>query len=392
MVGRADKDSMSTAEIEEQRREMVALVREFAQNEIAPHAAEWDRNKGFPAEIVEQLGQLGIFGLAIPEEYDGLGLDPLTCMMVVEEIAAADASIGIMVSVHNSLPASILLAHGSEEQKEKWLRPMARGECVAAFALSEADSGSDAAALRAQAVRDGDDWVLNGTKAWVSTGDTAGLLLTMVRTDTPEDRHGARGISTFLIPGDAPGVEPGKPEDKLGLRASHTVSVALRDVRLGPEHLLGEEGSGFIYSLEGLDRGRLGVGAQAVGIARAALEHAVRYAAEREQFGTPLKDFQGLSFKLADMATRVAAARALVHETARRVEQGLSITAMAAMAKVFASEAAMWVTTQAVQVFGGYGYMRDYPVERLFRDAKATEIYEGTSEIQRIVIGRELYS
>jgi len=383
---------MNTAEIEQQRGELVALVREFAQNEIVPRAAEWDREKAFPLEIVRQLGELGVFGLAIPDEYDGLGLDPLTYMMVVEEIAAADASIGIMVSVHNSLPASILLAHGSEDQKEKWLRPMARGECVAAFALSEADSGSDAAALRAQAVRDGDVWVLSGSKAWVSTGDIARLLVTMVRTDTPGDRRGSRGISTFLVPGDAEGVEIGKPEDKLGLRASHTVAITLRDVRLGAEHLLGEEGSGFVYALEGLDEGRLGVAAQAVGIARAALDHAVRYAAEREQFGTPIKNFQGLSFKLADMATRVAAARALVHEAARRKEAGLRITEAAAMAKLFASETAMWVTTQAVQVFGGYGYMRDYPVERLFRDAKATEIYEGTSEIQRIVIGRELYS
>jgi alkylation response protein AidB-like acyl-CoA dehydrogenase len=383
---------MTTAEIEEQRDEIVALARDFAQNEIAPHAAEWDRVKGFPQEIVAKLGELGFLGMTIPEEYDGLGLDVLTYMMIIEEIAAADASIGIMVAVHNSLPASVLFARGSEEQKEKWLRPMARGEIVAAFALSEADSGSDAAALRAQAVRDGKDWVLNGTKAWVSTGDTAGLLVTMIRTDTPEDRRGSRGISVFLIPREMPGVEPGKPEDKLGLRASHTVSVSLRDVRLSEEHLLGEEGSGFVYALEGLDHGRLGVAAQAVGIARAALEHSIRYCAERRQFDTPLKDFQGVSFKLADMATRVAAARALVHETAREKERGHSITQLAAMAKVFASEAAMWVTTQAVQLYGGYGYMRDYPVERLFRDAKATEIYEGTSEIQRIVIGRELYS
>jgi alkylation response protein AidB-like acyl-CoA dehydrogenase len=382
---------MTTAEIEEQRDEIVALARDFAQNEIAPHAAEWDRVKSFPQEIVDKLGELGFLGMTTPEEYDGLGLDPLTYVMIVEEIAAADASIAIMTSVHNSLPASILLKHGSAEQKQKWLKPMARGEMVAAFALSEADSGSDAAALRAQAVRDGSDWVLNGSKAWVSTGDTAGLLVTMVRTDTPEERLESRGISVFLIPRDHPGVEPGKPEDKMGLRASHTVTVSLRDVRLSQDHLLGDEGSGFIYALEGLDRGRLGVAAQAVGIARAALEHSIQYCAERKQFDTPLRGFQGVQFKLADMATRTAAARALVHETAREEEAGRSITKLAAMAKVFASEAAMWVTTQAVQLFGGYGYMRDYPVERLFRDAKATEIYEGTSEIQRIVIGRQLY-
>lgn len=382
---------MTTVEIEEQRAEIVALAREFAQREIAPRAAEWDRAKELPQGIVAQLGELGFLGMTIPEEYDGLDLDPLTYVMVVEELAAADASVAIMVSVHNSLPASLLLRHGSDAQRERWLKPMARGEVVAAFALSEADSGSDAAALRTQAVRDGSDWVLNGSKAWVSTGDTAGLLLTMVRTDTPQQRRGNHGISAFLVPGDAAGVEPGKPEDKLGLRASHTVAVALRDVRLSEEYLLGEEGEGFIYALEGLDHGRLGVAAQAVGIGRAALECATRYCAERRQFDTPLRGFQGVQFKLADMATRVAAARALVHETAREAEKGRSITQMAAMAKVFASEAAMWVTTQAVQLYGGYGYMRDYPVERLFRDAKATEIYEGTSEIQRIVIGRELY-
>jgi alkylation response protein AidB-like acyl-CoA dehydrogenase len=374
----------------EESREIVELAREFAANEIAPTAAERDRTKASPTEEFRKLGELGFFGMLIPEEYGGLDLDTLTYMMVIEELAAADASVTITVSVHNSLPTAMLLGHGSDEQKSYWLPRMARGE-LAAFALSEADAGSDAAALRAQAVSDGSGWVLNGTKAWVSHGDSAALLVVMARTDSPEDRRGARGISAFLVPADVPGVEIGKPEDKMGLRSSQTVSLALRDVRLGPEHLLGEEGRGFIYALEALDHGRLGVAAQAVGIARAALEHSIRYTEERRQFDTPIKDFQGIQFKLADMATRVAAARALMYEAARRKDAGMDVTELAGMAKLYGSEMAMWVTTQAVQIYGGYGYMRDYPVERLFRDAKVTEIYEGTSEIQRIVIGRGLH-
>jgi alkylation response protein AidB-like acyl-CoA dehydrogenase len=377
-------------QVEEQRREIVAVAREFAEKEIAPLAAEHDRTKEPPHETFRKLGELGFFGMQTPEEYDGLALDTLTYLMVIEEIAAADSSVSITVSVHNSLPTSMLLQHGSEEQKRRWLPGMAQGETLAAFCFSEADAGSDAASLRSQAVRDGSDWILNGTKAWVTHGDNAGLLVVMARTDTPEDRRGARGISSFLVPGDAVGVEIGKAEDKMGLRSSQTVSITLHDVRLGTEYLLGAEGNGFIYALEGLDQGRLGVAAQAVGIARAALAHSMRYSAERKQFDKPIKDFQAINFKLADMATRIAAARALTHEAARLKDAGSSVTKMAAMAKLFASEASVWVTNQAVQIFGGYGYMRDYPVERLMRDAKVTEIYEGTSEIQRIVIGREL--
>jgi len=267
---------------------------------------------------------------------------------------------------------------------------MGRGEVLAAFSISEADAGSDVVSLRAQAVQDGDDWVLTGEKMWVSNGNHAELCVTMMRTDTPDDRRGSKGVSTFLIPREVEGFECGKPEDKMGLRASPTVTVVLNDVRLGSEHLIGEEGKGLSYALEALDQGRMGIAAQAVGIARSALEHSVAYASERKQFGRPIKDFQGLGFKLADMATRVTAARALVHEAAREKAAGMRVTEKAAMAKVFATETAMWVTNQAVQVFGGYGYTTDYPVERLFRDAKGAEIYEGTSEVQRIVISRGL--
>jgi alkylation response protein AidB-like acyl-CoA dehydrogenase len=379
-------------EVDEQRREIVALAREVARKEIAPHAAEWDAEQRYPVEAVKQLGEMGFFGLRVPEEYDGLGLDTLTYLMVLEELAVADASISITLSVHNSLPVTMLLSHGSEEQRQRWLRPMARGEVLTAFSLSEADSGSDAASIRAQAVHDGDAWVLTGEKAWVTNGDTADMLVVMLRTDTPDARRGRRGISAFLVPTDAPGVEPGKAEDKMGLRASRTTTVMLRDVRLSDEHLLGKEGEGLSYALRALENGRMGVGAQAIGIARAALEHSIRYAAERQQFEQPLKDFQAIQFKLADMLTRITAARALVFEAARAADAGESVTERASMAKLFASETAMWVANQAVQIFGGYGYMRDYPVERLFRDAKVTEIYEGTSEIQRIVIARGLYS
>jgi alkylation response protein AidB-like acyl-CoA dehydrogenase len=378
------------SEVAEQRREIVALARDFAQRELAPYAAEWDRAKAFPPEVLAKLAELGFLGMRIPEDYDGLGLDPLTYLMVLEEIAAADASVSITVGVHNSLGSGMVLGHGSEEQKRRWLPALASGAALGAFALSEPDAGSDPASLRTQAVRDGEGWVLNGTKSWVTGGDTAGLLLVMARTDTAEQRRGRHGISAFLIAGDAPGIEHGKPEDKMGLRASRTTGFVLRDVRLGPDALLGEEGKGLHYALEALAHGRLGVAAQAIGIARAALALAVKYSGERHQFGRPIRDFQAVQFKLADMATRVAAARALLHETAQRELSGTRGAGQAAMAKLFASEAATWVTTQAVQVFGGYGYMRDYPVERLFRDAKVTEIYEGTSEIQRLVIARGL--
>ena len=373
----------------EECREIVALAREFARQEIAPHAATWDRDKHYPADVMRKLAELGFYGLRIPEEYGGLGLDTFTYLTVLEELAAADAGTSIALSVHNSLPVSMLRAFASEEQRQRWLPLMASGEVLAAFSLSEADAGSDAARIRAQARRDGDAWVLSGEKAWVTNGDTAQLLVTVVRTDTVEERRGRRGISVFLVPSDAGGVEPGKPEDKMGLRSSRTTTVTLRDVRLSDDHLLGKEG--YLYALRALDNGRMGVAAQAIGIGRGALEHAIRYTEERQQFGKPLKDFQAIKFKLADMATRLSAARALLFETARAVEAGQAVTERASMAKLFATESAMWVTNQAVQIYGGYGYMRDYPVERLFRDAKVTEIYEGTSEIQRIVIARGLH-
>jgi alkylation response protein AidB-like acyl-CoA dehydrogenase len=376
----------------EAQREIQHLAQDFAEHEIAPYSAQWDREAYFEPSLVQKLGALGFLGMLIPEEYDGLGLDTLTYLVALEEIARADASAAVMISVHNSLPTQMILRWGSAEQKERFLKPMARGEMLGAFALSEPEAGSDAASLTTQAVRDGNDWILNGTKAWVSSGTKGDVILAMARTDTPDDRRGARGISAFIITPDLPGFSVGKKEDKMGLRASPTVQIHFSDMRVPGDRLLGAVGSGFIYAMQSLDNGRLGIAAQAVGISEAALRLAAAYAAERKQFGHPIKEFQAIQFKLADMAMRVAAARALLHAAATAKDRGEHITQFSSMAKLLASEAAMAVTTQAIQIFGGYGYVKDYPVERLFRDAKVTQIYEGTSEIQRIVIARELYS
>jgi alkylation response protein AidB-like acyl-CoA dehydrogenase len=367
------------------------LARQFAEEQIRPHAEQWDREAALPRQIIDQLGELGFLGMLIPEEWDGLGLDTTSYLMALEEIARGDASVAVAMGVHNSLPTQMILAHGTDEQKERWLRPMARGEMLGSFALSEADAGSDAASLSAQARRADGGWVLNGAKAWITNGGFGDVVIAMVRTDSPEQRKGARGIGAFIIPTDMDGYIVGKKEDKMGQRASETVTIAFQDLFVPDEQVLGDASLGFVYALQGLDNGRMGIGALAVGIAQAALEHAVRYADERVQFGTPIRDFQGIQFKLANMATRVEAARALMLRAAAGKDAGESVTRLSSMAKLFASEAAMYVTTEAVQVFGGYGYIKEYPVERLFRDAKVTEIYEGTSEIQRVIIARELY-
>ena len=371
-----------TPALSETQQQILAVARDFAAEQITPFVARWDAEKRFDREVIRKLGELGFFGMLIPEAYDGLGLDTTTYLLALEEISYADGAVAISMGVHNSLPTQMLLRWGSEAQQERWLKPLARGELLGAFALSEAEAGSDAAALQARAERRGDGWVLNGTKAWVTNGGTADVLLAMCR--------GERGISAFIVPTGTKGYAAGKPEDKMGLRASNTCAVTFDELRLPADALLGEEGKGLSYALAALDGGRLGVGAQACGIARCALDHALRYAKERRQFGRPIADFQGLRFKLADMATGIAAARALLYEAARRKDAGEDVTQWASMAKLYAGEMVMRVTTEAVQVFGGYGYMRDYPVEKLMRDAKVITIYEGTSEIQRVVIAREL--
>ena len=372
----------------EEQRAIVEMAQAFAAEHITPFAAQWDRDAHFEPSLVGKMGELGLLGMLLPEEHGGLGLDARSYLFALEEIAAADASAAVMMSVHNSLPTQMINSFGNAEQKARFLAPMARGELLGAFALSEPDAGSDAASMRCQAVRDGNDWVLTGTKAWITSGTHAGVVLVMARTDTPEKRRGAKGISAFIVTPDLPGFIVGKKEDKMGLRASPTVQLTFDQMRVPADRLLGEEGMGFIYAMQSLVHGRLGIAAQAIGIARAALEAAAAYANERKQFNTPIAQFQGVQFKLADMATRITAARALLHTTAAAKDAGASVDAEASMCKLFASETAMWVTTQAIQVFGGYGYVKEYPVEKYFRDAKVTEIYEGTSEVQRIVIGR----
>ena len=383
---------MSTGSLTETQREIQALARGFAADEITPHASQWDRDACFPVAVAHRMGELGFLGMLIPVAYDGLALDTTSYLLALEEIAAADASAAVLMSVHNSLPTQMLLNFGSEEQKQRFLEPMARGEMIGAFALSEPEAGSDASSLRCQAVRDGDDWLLSGTKSWVTSGSFADVIVVMARTDAPDARRGSKGISAFIVTPDLPGFHVGKKEDKMGLRASPTVQLDFDGLRVPAANLLGEEGQGFVYAMQSLDNGRLGIAAQALGIAQAALNASLDYAAERKQFGQPIREFQAIQFKLADMGARIASARALLHMTAAAKDRGESTTMHGSMCKLLASETAMWVTTEAVQIFGGYGYVKDYPVEKYFRDAKITEIYEGTSEIQRVVIARELYA
>ncbi|MFQ5690239.1 MAG: acyl-CoA dehydrogenase family protein [Gemmatimonadota bacterium] len=379
--------------LSEEQRQVLQLARDFAVERLRPGAEARDRNEmSFDRAVVDEMGSLGFLGMLVPPEYDGFGLDLLTYLYALEEIAWGDPSVAVSMSVHNSLPTQILLRYGSEEQKQRWLAPMARGELLGAFALSEANSGSDAASLTTQAVRDGDGWVLNGSKMWITNGASADLVLTFARTDTPEDRRGSRGIGAFLVPTDVDGWRPGKKERKMGLRGSETVAVALDDLRLGPEHLVGDPMRGFRYALEALEGGRLGISAQAIGIASAALDHALDYADVRRQFGSRIRDFQGMQFKLAEMSTRLEAARALLERAARsHMADDRRRRRLSSNAKLYASRSAMWICREAVQVLGGYGYTREYPVERLFRDAKVTEIYEGANEIHRVIVAQQLY-
>ncbi|HEX2209109.1 MAG TPA: acyl-CoA dehydrogenase family protein [Longimicrobium sp.] len=375
----------------EEQQQIRDLAREFAEAELRPHAEEWDREAHFPREVIQKLGELGFLGMLLPEQYDGLELDTIAYVTALEEIARGDASVAVAMSVHNSLPTQMIQAHGTGAQKERWLPPMARGEMLGAFSLSEPDAGSDAAGMSAHARKVDGGWVLNGAKAWVTNGGFGDVVVTMVRTDTPDDRRGAKGIGAFIVPTGTQGYSVGKKEDKMGQRASETVGISFHEMFVADDQLLGDPSQGFIYALQGLDNGRLGIAAVAIGIAQAALEHSLAYADERRQFGQPIRAFQGMQFKLANLGTRIEAARALLHRAAAAKDAGEPVSKLSSMAKLFASETAMYVTTEAIQVFGGYGYVKEYPVERLFRDAKVTEIYEGTSEIQRTIIARELY-
>jgi len=365
--------------------ELLELTRDLAARELAPRAADMEAAGEFPRELFRVLGKAGLLGLPYPEEYGG-GAQPYEVyLQVLEELAAAWLTVAEGVSVH-TLSCFPLARYGTEEQRQRWLPDLLGGDLLGAYSLSEPDAGSDAAALRTRAVRDGDEYVVTGTKAWVTHAGVADFYSVMVRTSD----DGPRGISTLLVPADVPGVQPQPPERKMGLTASPTAQIVFDGARIPVERRLGAEGQGFTIALSALDGGRLGIAACAVGLAQSALDAAVDYARSRRQFGSAIIDFQGVSFLLADMATGVAAARALYLDAARRRDAGRPYGPQAAMAKLFATDMAMRVTTDAVQVFGGYGYTTDYPVERYMREAKVLQIFEGTNQIQRLVIGRSL--
>jgi alkylation response protein AidB-like acyl-CoA dehydrogenase len=373
-------------ELTADQREIQALTREFAAAEIEPHAAQWDREHSFPRELFGKLAELGLMGACIPEEYGGAGADFLSYILVLEELSRADAGVGVTVAVHTSAVTLPILRFGTDEQKSRFVPPLARGEALGAFALTEPEAGSDAGALRTAATPNGDGWTISGAKQWITNGRYAGTFLFFARTDP--DTPGAKGVSAFLL--DADHVKVTRDEEKLGLNSSVTNDIVVEGAEVGRDRLLHEEGKGFEVAMATLDGGRIGIAAQALGIAQAAYEAARAYALERKQFGKRIAEFQAIQWKLADMATEIDAARMLVYRAAWLKQQGRPHTEEGAKAKLFASEMARRQTAEAIQVFGGYGYTKEFPVERYYRDAKITEIYEGTSEIQRLVIARSI--
>jgi alkylation response protein AidB-like acyl-CoA dehydrogenase len=368
------------------QREIQALAHEVAQAEIEPNAAAWDRDHHFPRELFTRLAELGLMGVCVPEEYGGAGADFLSYILVLEELSRADAGVGVTVAVHTSAVTLPLLAFGTDEQKSRFVPPLARGEQLGAFALTEPEAGSDAGALRTAAVPEGDGWRISGAKQWITNGSHAGTFLLFARTDA--ETPGSAGVSAFVL--DAEHVRVTRDEEKLGLNSSVTNDIVVEDAVVGRDRLLHEEGKGFRVAMVTLDGGRIGIAAQAVGIAQAAYDVAREYAKERRAFGQRIADFQAIQWKLADMATEIDAARLLVYRAAWLKQNGQPHTEAGAKAKLFASEMARRQTGEAIQILGGYGYTKEFPVERYYRDAKITEIYEGTSEIQRLVIARSV--
>jgi butyryl-CoA dehydrogenase len=360
-----------------------AMVREFSRKVVAPEAAERDQSKEFPSQILKKMGELGFMGMMIPPEYGGEGADTISYVLALSEIAYSCASTAVVMSVHNSIVCESIYHFGSEDLKQRYLKPLAAGKFIGAFALTEPHAGSDPVAQTTSAVRDGDSYVINGTKRFISTGKNAGLVIVTAKTDETL-RH--KGISAFIIPRKTQGLIVGRTEDKMGLRASDTTDLIFEDCRIPAENLLGQEGDGFKIVMKGLDSGRIGIAAQSIGVAQAALDAAVKYAKERDQFGQKICKFQGLRWIIADMATEIEAARQLMLSAASMKDRGEKYTAQASMAKLFASEMVNRITAKALQIHGGYGFTKDYAVERFFRDARVFTIYEGTSEIQRIVI------
>ena len=379
--------------LNDEHRMIRETVREFAQKEIAPVAAHYDETGEFPTPIIKKMGELGLMGIEVPEEYGGAGLDTLSYVLAMEEIAKADVAVSTIMSVNNSLYCHGILTFGTEEQKQKYLVPVASGEAVAAYALTEPQSGSDAANMKTRAVLsdDGTHYIINGRKSWITSGPVADYFILFAMTE-PEKRH--RGITAFIVEGNTPGLVRGKVEPKLGIRASATCELFFEDMKVPVENVLGEPGQGFKIAMAILDAGRIGIAAQALGVAEAALEASIAWAREREAFGHKIGEFEGIQWKIADMKTRIEASRGLLYNAAlakeRAKKTGERYTLEASMAKLFASETAMFCTHQAVQIHGGMGYSKELPVERYFRDAKITEIYEGTSEIQRLVIARQV--
>lgn len=363
------------------------MAKSFAQEQIKPHAGEWDQKGIFPKDALGQMGELGFLGMLIPEEWGGSGTGTLAYVLALEEIAAADGATSAIMSVHNSVGCVPILKFGTEQQKQQFLKPLAQGEMIGAFALTEPHTGSDAAAIKTRAVRDGDHYIINGAKQFITSGNNAGMIIVFAVTDPAA---GKKGMSAFLVPRDTPGYEVIRVEEKLGLHASDTCQIALTDVRIHESLRLGAEGEGLKIALANLEGGRIGIAAQAVGLARAALEEATLYAHDRVAFGKPIFEQQAIAFRLASMATEIEAARQLVHFAARKKEAGESCLTEASMAKLFASEMAERVCSKALQIFGGYGYLKDFPIERIYRDARICQIYEGTSDIQRLVIARSL--
>lgn len=363
------------------------MAKSFAQEQIKPFASEWDQKGIFPKDALAQMGELGFLGMLIPEEWGGSGTGTLAYVLALEEVAAADGATSAIMSVHNSVGCVPIFKFGTEQQKQQFLKPLAQGEMIGAFALTEPHTGSDAAAIKTRAVKDGDHYILNGAKQFITSGHNAGMIIVFAVTDPGA---GKKGMSVFLVPRDTPGYEVIRVEEKLGLHASDTCQIALTDVRIHESLRLGAEGEGLKIALANLEGGRIGIAAQAVGLARAALEEATAYAHDRVAFGKPIFEQQAISFRLASMATEIEAARQLVHFAARKKEAGESCLTEASMAKLFASEMAERVCSKALQIFGGYGYLKDFPIERIYRDARICQIYEGTSDIQRLVIARSL--
>ncbi|MCD6554368.1 MAG: acyl-CoA dehydrogenase [Chloroflexi bacterium] len=371
----------------EEHEMMRKMVRDFAEKDVAPLAAELDEKGEVPFENIKTMGRLGLLGLTAPEEYGGCGADTISYVIAIEELSKACASTAIVMAVQNSLVNYGLTKFGTEEQKQKYLTKLVTGEWIGAFALTEPGAGSDAAAQRTTAVRDGDFYVLNGTKHFITNGGFADVVIVFAMTDKS---RGSRGISAFIVEKTFPGFSVGKEENKMGIRGTNTSELIFEDCRVPAENLLGKEGQGFKIAMIALDAGRIGVGAQAVGIAQAAFEAAVEYAKTREQFGGPISRLQAIQWMIADMATRIEAARLLVYNAALKKDSGERFTKEAAMAKLYASETADFVVDRALQIHGGYGYMKEYPVERYYRDARITRIYEGTNEIQRLVIAHQV--